>query len=297
VISARRSIAATGFLAPPSLWLAAFFLLPMVTVVLYSFWRIADYNLVADFTFSNYEKLARPLYVTVFWRTLKISIYVTVLSLLIGYPVAYYLARKVRRFRLTLLMLVILPLWTSYLVRTYAWMLLLGTNGVVNHALQGLGLTDAPVTWLLYSDFAVTIALVHIYMPYLILPLALVHIYMPYLILPLYAVLEKLDPNLLEASRDLDGGRLRTFLHVTLPLSLPGVATGCLFVFIPSMGSFVTPELLGGTRSILIGSIIAQQFGVAFEYPFGSAMSLVVMAMILVVSVVVLRTARPAGVG
>ena len=283
MISARRTIAATGFLAPPSLWLAAFFLLPMVTVVLYSFWRIADYNLVADFTFSNYEKLARPLYVTVFWRTLKISIYVTVLSLLIGYPVAYYLARKVRRFRLTLLMLVILPLWTSYLVRTYAWMLLLGTNGVINQALQGLGLTDAPVTWLLYSDFAVTIALVHIYMPYLILPL--------------YAVLEKLDPNLLEASRDLGGGRLRTFLHVTLPLSLPGVATGCLFVFIPSMGSFVTPELLGGTRSILIGSIIAQQFGVAFEYPFGSAMSLVVMAMILVVAVIVLRTGRPAGVG
>jgi spermidine/putrescine transport system permease protein len=278
-----RMIAAAGFLAPPGLWLAAFFLLPMVTVVLFSFWRIADYNLVADFTFSNYEKLIRPLYLTVFWRTLKISVYVTVLSLLIGYPVAYYLARKVRRFRLTLLMLVILPLWTSYLVRTYAWMLLLGTNGVVNQALQATGLTSAPVTWLLYSDFAVTIALVHIYMPYLILPL--------------YAVLEKLDANLLEASRDLGGGRLRTFLHVTLPLSLPGVATGCLFVFIPSMGSFVTPELLGGTRSILIGSIIAQQFGVAFEYPFGSAMSLVVMAIILVVAVVMLRTARPAGVG
>lgn len=278
----RSRMAAAAFLTPPGVWLLAFFLLPMATVVLFSFWRVADYNLVADFTLSNYEKLLRPLYVTVFWRTVRISIYVTLLSLLIGYPVAYFLARKVHRFRLTLLMLVILPLWTSYLVRTYAWMLILGTNGVVNQVLLALGLVDEPVSWLLYSDFAVTIALVHIYMPYLILPL--------------YAVLEKLDANLLEAARDLGGGRVRSFLHVTLPLSLPGVATGCLFVFIPSMGSFVTPELLGGTRSILIGSIIAQQFGVAFEYPFGSAMSLVVMAIILAVAVLVLRVGRPAGV-
>lgn len=278
----RSRIAALTFLGPSGLWLAAFFLLPMATIVLFSFWRVVDYNLTPDFTLRNYEKLLQPLYLSVFWRTLKISIYVTVLSLLIGYPVAYYLARKVKRFRLTLLMLVILPLWTSYLVRTYAWMLILGTNGVINQSLQGLGLIEQPISWLLYSDFAVTIALVHIYMPYLVLPL--------------YAVLEKLDVNLLEAARDLGGGRLQTFLHVTLPLSLPGVATGCLFVFIPAMGSFVTPELLGGTRSLLIGSIIAQQFGVAFEYPFGSAMSLAVMAVILVVAVAILRAGRPRGV-
>jgi spermidine/putrescine transport system permease protein len=278
----RSRIAPLAFLGPPGLWLTAFFVLPMATIVLFSFWRVADYNLTPDFTFRNYERLLQPLYLSVFWRTLKVSIYVTVLSLLIGYPVAYYLARKVRRFRLTLLMLVILPLWTSYLVRTYAWMLILGTNGVINQSLQGLGFIDQPITWLLYSDFAVTIALVHIYMPYLVLPL--------------YAVLEKLDTNLLEAARDLGGGRLRTFLHVTLPLSLPGVATGCLFVFIPAMGSFVTPELLGGTRSLLIGSIIAQQFGVAFEYPFGSAMSLAVMAVILLVAVTILRAGRPQGI-
>ncbi len=278
----RRALAATAFLGVPGLWVGLFFVLPMVTIVLLSFWRVVDYSIVADFTLANYEKLVRPLYVGVFWRTIKISLLVTAISLIVGYPVAYYLARKTRRFRLTLLVLVILPLWTSYLVRTYAWMLILGTKGAVNQALQAVGLTSEPISWLLYSDFAVT--------------LALVHIYMPYLILPLYSVLEKLDPSLFEAAKDLGGGRWRTFLHVTLPLSLPGVATGCLFVFIPAMGSFVTPELLGGTRSILIGSIVAQQFGVAFEYPLGSAMALAIMAIILLVAVALLRAGRPAGV-
>lgn len=277
----RPLLSAVSFLGPPNAWLVLFFVLPMVTMVLYSFWRLVDYEIVAEFTFRNYERLTGDLYVTVFWRTIRISVIVTAISLLIGYPVAYYLARKVRRFRLTLLMLIILPLWTSYLVRTYAWMLLLGTNGVINKALLGIGLVNEPVAWLLYSDFAVIVALAHIYMPYLILPI--------------YAVLEKLDESLFEASKDLGGGRLRTFLHVTLPLSLPGIATGCIFVFIPSMGAFVTPELLGGTRSILVGSIIAQQFGVAYEYPFGSAMALVVMVIILVFAAIALRFGRPRG--
>jgi spermidine/putrescine transport system permease protein len=178
-------------------------------------------------------------------------------------------------------MLVILPLWTSYLVRTYAWMLILGTNGVINQFLVATGLTAAPLSWLLYSDFAVTIALVHIYMPFLILPL--------------YAVLEKIDASVLEAAWDLGGGRVQTFLKVIFPLSLPGIATGCLFVFIPSMGAFVTPELLGGTRSMMIGSVIAQQYGGAYEYPFGSALALVLMAMILVVTTIVLRYGKPRG--
>ena len=278
----RGFAAATAFLAPPGLWIAVFFVLPMATIVLLSFWRVVDYDIVADFTLANYQKLFRPLYLDVFWRTIKVSLLVTVISLLIGYPVAYYLARKTKRFRVTLLVLVILPLWTSYLVRTYAWMLILGTKGAVNQGLQAVGLTSEPISWLLYSDFAVT--------------LALVHIYVPYLILPLYSVLEKLDPSLFEAAKDLGGGRWRTFWHVTLPLSLPGVATGYLSVFIAAMRSFVTPKLLGGTRSILIGSIVAQQFGVAFEYPLGSAMALAIMGIILLAAVALLRAGRPAGV-
>jgi len=270
-----------AFFAAPKLWLLVFFILPMLAMLLYSFWRVVDYQIVADFTLRNYQKIGGPLYVGVFLSTIKLSIYVTVLSLIIGYPVAYFLARKVRHFKMTLLLLVILPLWTSYLVRTYAWMLILGTQGVINQILMGLGLTTQPQTWLLYSDFAVTIALVHIYMPYLILPL--------------YAVLEKIDPSLLEAAWDLGGGRIRTFLSVILPLSLPGIVSGCLFVFIPSMGAFVTPELLGGTRSIMIGSIIAQQFGVAFEYPFGSALALTLMGIIFATAAICLRYGKPRG--
>lgn len=277
----RGYLAASAFLGPPALWIGALFVLPMATMVVLSFWRVVDYNIVADWTLANYERLASSLYLGIFWRTIKISILVTLICLVIGYPVAYFLARKTKRFQLILVVLVILPLWTSYLVRTFAWMLILGTNGAINQALQALGLTSAPVTWLLYSDFAVT--------------LALVHIYVPFLILPLYAVLEKLDPRLLEAAKDLGGGRWRTFLYVTLPLSLPGVATGCLFVFIPSMGAFVTPELLGGARSIMIGSLVAQQFGVVYDYPLGSAMSLAILAIILVVATVLLRAGRPAG--
>lgn len=280
-LGARGFLPAVAFLGPPALWIGALFILPMATIVLLSFWRVADFTLIPDFTLLNYQKLFRPLYLGVFWRTIKIAVVVTVISLVIGYPVAYFLARKCHRFRLTLVVLVILPLWTSYLVRTYAWMLILGTNGAINQALQALGLIDAPVTWLLFSDFAVT--------------LALVHIYVPFLILPLYAVLEKLDPRLFEAAKDLGGGRWRTFLHVTLPLSLPGVATGCLFVFIPAMGAFVTPELLGGPRSVLIGSMVAQQFGSVFDYPMGSAMSLAIMAVILAVATSLLRAGRPAG--
>lgn len=276
----RRS-AALPFLAAPMLWLGAFFVVPMLAVVLYSFWRVADYQIVADFTLASYRRLTDGLYGGVLARTVRISVMVTVLSLLIGYPVAYFLARKVRRFKLTLLLLVILPLWTSYLVRSYAWMLILGREGVANQALLGVGLIDAPLTWLLYSDFAVTIALVHIYLPYLILPL--------------YAVLEKIDPSVLEAAWDLGGGRVRTFVSVILPLSLPGVATGCLFVLIPSMGAFITPELLGGTRSIMIGSIVAQQFGVAYEYPFGSALALTLMGLILLFAVAILRAGRLRG--
>ena len=270
-----------AFIAAPKLWLLVFFVMPMAVMVVYSFWRVVDYQIVADFTLSNYRRISGDLYVSVFVRTIRLSIFVTVLSLLIGYPVAYFLARKVRYFKLTLLLLVILPLWISYLVRSYAWMLILGTEGVINRLLLITGLTSEPLTWLLYSDFAVTIALVHIYMPYLILPL--------------YAVLERIDPSILEAAWDLGGGHIRTFFSVILPLSLPGVATGCLFVFIPSMGAFVTPELLGGTRSIMIGSIIAQQFGVTYDYPFGSALAMVLMGFIFVAAALMLRGGRLRG--
>lgn len=171
--------AALAFVTPGLAWLIALFLLPMLIIAVYSVWRVADYVIVPDFTLANYRRLTSALYLDVTLRTLRVAIVTTVLSLLIGYPVAYFLAQKVRRFRTVLLMLVIMPLWTSYLVRTFAWMLILGRHGVLNQGLISAGLVEAPLEWLLYSDFAVT--------------LALVHIYMPYMVLPIYAVLEKLD--------------------------------------------------------------------------------------------------------
>jgi spermidine/putrescine transport system permease protein len=211
----RSRTTVIAFLAASKLWLVLFFAVPMTAMALYSFWQVVDYQIVADFTLGNYRRISGNLYVGVFSRTVRISVLVTVLSLLIGYPVAYFLAKKVRYWKLTLLLLVVMPLWTSYLIRTYAWMLILGTEGVVNRLLLAAGLTTEPLTWLLYSDFAVTIALIHIYIPYLILPL--------------YAVLERIEPSILEAAWDLGSSRVRTFFTVILPLSLPGVATGCLW--------------------------------------------------------------------
>jgi spermidine/putrescine transport system permease protein len=273
---------AAGLLAPAGLWFALFFALPLATVLVISFWLVVNYQLVPAFSLGSYLKLAHPLYLGIVGRTFAIAVVVTVLSALIGYPVAYFLARKVLRFRVILITLVVLPLWTSYLVRSFAWMLVLGTNGVLNEFLRGVGVIDEPIRWFLYSEFAVIVALVHIYVPFFILPV--------------FAVLDKLDHRLLEASRDLGASRWTTFWTVTLPLSRPGIATGCLLVFIPAAGAYVTPELVGGPNVIMIGSVIAQQFGLVFEYPFGSALALVLMSGILLGALGLLRLGRVAGV-
>lgn len=265
-----RRLQSLILLAPGTLWLVAFFLVPLVAVAVYSFWRVETYQIVPDFGLHNYVKaLTGTIYFDVAVRTVRIAVVVTVISFLIGYPVAYYLARKVRRFRLTLLMLIIMPLWTSYLVRTFAWALMLGRNGVINQGLQGAGLTEAPIEWLLYSEFAVV--------------LALVHIYMPFMVLPIYAVLERFDERLLEAARDMGASRLTAFLTVTLPLSVPGIVAGTIFVFVPAIGAYVTPELIGGTDGMMFGNIIAEQFGGTFEYPFGSALTVLMVALVVAI--------------
>ena len=260
-------------LAPGTAWLTIFFLLPLLAVFLYSFWTVENYRIVADPGLRNYSKIVTgDIYYGVAIRTFRIAFMVTAASLLISYPVAYFLARTVRHFRLVLLMLIIMPLWTSYLVRTFAWALVLGRNGVINQALQGIGLIDAPLEWLLYSEFSVT--------------LALVHIYMPFMVLPIYAVLERFDGTLLEAARDMGATKLKAFLTVTLPLSLPGVVAGTIFVFVPAIGAYVTPELIGGTDGMMFGNLIAQQFGGTFEYPFGSALTVLMIAFVaLIVSI------------
>lgn len=263
-------------MSPGLVWLGVFFLVPMIALATYSFWSVSNYRIVPGLSFHNYQKaIGDPIFLDLTIRTIRIAVVTTLLSMIVAYPVAYYLARKVRRNRLTLLMLVIMPLWTSYLVRTFAWALILGRNGIINQGLQAVGITDAPVEWLLYSEFAVT--------------LALVHIYMPFMVLPIYAVLEKFDGRLLEAARDMGASRWRAFLTVTLPLSLPGIVAGSIFVFVPALGAYVTPELLGGTGGMMLGNVIAQQFGGTFEYPFGSALTVLMVAVVAVLVSIGLR--------
>lgn len=273
-----RRRGAWPFLLPGLLWIGCLFVLPLLSIAVVSLWSVANYQLVPGLGFDAWRRVFQPTYLAVLLRTLRVAAEVTVLAALFGYPVAYFIARRLTRRRVLVLTLVILPLWTSYLVRSFAWLLILGTSGVVNYVLLRTGLASTPLRWLLYSELAVV--------------LALVHVYVPLFVLPVYSVLEKIDEKLIEASRDLGASPARTFWRVVFPLSLRGVATGCLFVFIPAAGSYVTPELLGGPSAIMLGSVIARQFGDVFQYPFGAALSLTLMAALLLIALAVLRLGR-----
>ena len=278
IARASQRIAARShvLLGIPLAYLFLFFFVPLALMVVISLWRVAHYRPMPDFTLANYiEALTAPLNAQILWRTVYLSFLVTLVSAAIGYPAAYFLARHVRSFQKPLIILAILPLWTSYLIRTFAWIPVLSRNGVINQTLLKLGLIEEPITWLLYSHFAVVVALAGVYLPYMILPC--------------YAVMERLDGRLFEAASDLGGSRLQVFWHVLLPLSAPGLAVGSLFVFILAMGSYVTPALLGGTSGTLIGQRIAVQFLDLSNQPLGSAMSMIVIAMVVVLATVILR--------
>jgi spermidine/putrescine transport system permease protein len=194
---------------------------------------------------------------------------VTVISLLLAFPVAYVLAFKVRKHKTLLYMAVIIPLWVSYVVRAYAWKIILGQQGILNGLLMSMGIIRAPLTVLLYSTAAVV--------------LALTHIYTPFTLMPIYAVLDAIPPALKEASQDLYANRWRTFIHVILPLSLPGVVAGCTFAFVLSMGDFLAPQLLGGNDSaLMVSNLVWSLFGVAYNWPLGAAVSVVMLALTLV---------------
>jgi len=214
-----------------------------------------------------YARLLSPEFATVFASSTALAGGATLICLLLGYPFAWILARAPRKWRGFLLLLTILPFWTNSLIRTYALIALLGAKGLINAALLGLGLIGAPLE-LLYTDFAVF--------------LGLTYTLLPFMILPLYGSIEKLDPRLAEAARDLGAGRTATFLRVSLPLTLPGVAAGCMFVFLPAMGMFYIPDVLGGARTLLLGSFIKAQFLTARDWPFGAAASVTLMLLMAV---------------
>jgi spermidine/putrescine transport system permease protein len=249
-------------LLPARVWMAMFFAAPLGIVCGYAFLTRGEYSGVEQpWTLESFARLADPLYLAIFWRSIWIATAATLLCALLGFPLAYFIARATRRKNLYL-QLVLLPFWTSFLVRTYAWLFLLRDTGLINTALIGLHWIHDPLP-LLYNDGAVL--------------LGLVYNFLPFFVLPLYATLERLDPALVEASADLGAGPASTLWRVILPLSAPGIAAGAVLVFIPCLGAYLTPDLLGGGKSIMAGNLIQNQFTTARDWPFGAAASLVLM--------------------
>jgi putrescine transport system permease protein len=225
-------------------------------------------------TFENYLFIFQDrLYMLTYWSSVKIAFNSTVLVLLVGYPMAYAIARAPQKRRSLLLMLVILPFWTSFLLRIYAWLGLLNTHGLINTALLWLGVIDAPLE-ILYTNTAVY--------------LGIIYSYLPFMILPLYASLEKLDGSLLDAAADLGARPVRTFIDVTLPLSTPGIIAGSMLVFIPAMGEYVIPTLLGGPDTLMIGRVLYDEFFFNMDWPLSSAIAMVLLVL-LIVPIMILR--------
>ncbi|HEU5039962.1 MAG TPA: ABC transporter permease [Gemmatimonadales bacterium] len=270
----RPEARAWALLAPGTLWLLAFFLVPILIMLAYSVMPRGIYGGVErGFTLEHYRRFFDPLYLDILRRTFVWSVGCTVICLFLGYPVAYIIALG-GRWKNLLLFLVVLPFWTSFLVRTFAMIFLMRDTGLINNWLLKLGLADQPIT-MLYTPFAVMVGLVYGFLPFMILPI--------------YASLEKLDLSLLEAAEVLGARPLARFRRVTLPLSMPGVVAGCLLVFIPALGSFLTSDLLGGAKQLMIGNLVQNQFSAARNWPFGSAASFIVMALVLVAVLVYLR--------
>ena len=253
----------------PVTWVVVLLLLPYALLLVQSFWRLQNGTITHQLTLDNYRRLfGTSLYPATIVYSAWVALRVTAISLLLAFPLAYVLAFKVRRYKTLLYMAVIIPLWVSYLVRAYAWKIILGQQGILNGLLMSAGVIHQPLTVLLYSTAA--------------LVLALTHIYTPFTLMPIYAVLDAIPVSLKEASQDLYGNRWRTFLHVVLPLSLPGVVAGCTFAFVLSMGDFLAPQLLGGNDSaLMVSNLVWSLFGVAYNWPLGAAVSVVMLALTL----------------
>jgi len=265
---------------PPLVWVAAFLLVPYALLFSYSFWRVTPAQTIEHvWNLHNYVELVRqPTYLEVLLRSARIASAVTVLSLLLGYPLAYFLSFHAPVRKDVLYQLVIIPLWVSYLVRAYAWKTILGSDGVLNTLLQYLHVTSSPLSLLLYSPFAVV--------------LTLTHIYTPFVFLPVYASLEHVPRRLIEAAVDLGATPMQTFTSVILPLSLPGVFAGATFAFVLSMGDFIAPLLLGGPSGVMISNIVVSLFGAAYDWPLGAAVSACMLLLVILLFVLTERLER-----
>jgi spermidine/putrescine transport system permease protein len=270
VTALRRNLSGALVLGIPLAWIVLFMLVPYGIIATYSFWVKAYPTFKPAFQFGNYVTLfTDPQYIQVLLRTLKISAWVSAASLLLAYPFAYWLVFRCRwpGLRTWLYMAVIAPLWVSYLLRAYIWKTILGTEGILNSFLMWAGITDAPSDIFLYNQFAMV--------------LTLTYIFIPFMVMPIYTALERIPPNLAEASADLGMNPWQTFLKVTLPLSMPGIAAGFTLTFCLSFGDFIAPFLVGGPDGNLIASVIQTQFGTALNWPLGSALSIVMLVIVL----------------
>ncbi|ACB77072.1 ABC transporter permease [Opitutus terrae] len=269
----RASWRAWLLLAPMVLWLVLFVVLPSVILLVYSFCERDELGrVVYTFTTENFIRVFDPVYVRIFARSIGYAGLTTIICVVVGYPVAFCVARAREEWRQRLLLLVMIPFWTSFLIRTYAWITILKKEGLLNGLLEGLAL---PSVELLYTPTAVIIGLVYAYLPFMILPI--------------YGSAEKLDGALIEAAYDLGAGPLRVFSSVIIPLTLPGIAAGTLLVFVPAIGMFAITDLMGGARVPMIGNVIQNQFMQARDWPFGAALGVVFMALFALTYLILLR--------
>ena len=249
--------------SPYIIWSGLFIIIPLFLIIFFAFTR-SD-NGTYTFTLQNFEELMQPMYFRIFYRSLKLALISTILCLLIGYPAAYIIAKSKASRQSVLLMLVIIPMWMNFLLRTYAWSAILGRNGVLNTILTSIGL---PAMNILYTDTAVM--------------LGMVYNFLPFMIIPIYTILTKMDQDLINAAKDLGANSAQVFTKVIFPLSMPGVVSGITMVFMPAVSTFVISKLLGGGQFMLIGNLIEQQFMSVGDWHFGSAISLFMMIVILI---------------
>jgi spermidine/putrescine transport system permease protein len=276
----RVSAGAGGvLLAPAAVWYAAFFVVPLGFILVFSFLTSADYGGIEyRFNLGNYPQLLQsPIYLRIFLNTMGMAASGTAICLLLGFPLAYFLATRAGRWKNLFLVMLIVPFWTSFLTRTYAWLILLSDNGPLADVLRHANLLQGDLGFL-YTYKAVL--------------MGIAYNYLPLMVFPLYVSLERLDKRLLEAAKDLGAGKVQTFRRITVPLTMPGILTGCLLVFIPLTGEYVIPAILGGAKSYMIGNLIGDEFVSAHDWAFGSALGMAVIALLLVLITIYMRLAR-----
>lgn len=256
-------------IVPTFSWMAVFLAIPMIYMIMVSFFTRGTYGqIVQKLTVINYTKLFSPLYVKIFGDSMLMSLFTTLLCLLLGYPFAYYISRVNKKYKGLLMMLIIIPFWTNSLIRTYAWILLLGMNGIINNILLSLHIITKPIQ-MLYNYGAIFVGMVYTLFPFMVLPI--------------YTSIDKLDKSYLEAASDLGAKPWKRFWTITVPLTMPGIIAGSILVFIPSLGYFFIPDLMGGSKLMLIGNLIQNQFLTARNWPLGAALSVILIIITFVI--------------